>query len=1001
MFLRKIKFQHKILLIVTFFLVIVNVSAQKPRKIYKYIQENQLNLAVDEYNKMAWDKEYDNDEKVLFSYAKCIFQIDTNYQYYNPIQAIKEFNVIYGTSESIYKFLRKYNLSPEIISEKIHQEIYFQAKRINTVDSYKKALKVCSNSYISELTNLLEISTYKLVKSNKDISQLENFLKTYHSSVYKNEVQDLLEREILDSYKQKGNFDSLNLFISKYESSKYIAEAIDLRDSLILIKGNVNKILIKDNDLEELVSDRPENIYLINNNLIFRSDFINNMNKSKILGFIDIQNHKYFKINKADSVLKFLGNGLADVLFNGKHGVKNLIKNQIILPNIYDGIEYINDSLVRVYNYDVNTLYSSKIINVKTTKIIYDSIDFRYKEYFVIKKNNKVGLLNLNTLKITIDCVYDYIEDYDDSLVKVVFNRKIGILNKYTGKILIPVEFENAYHIDNNTFIVKNNNKYGLFSKKSNNIVLETVYDNIETLSDNFLLVQKNNKEGILNRKNFKLIVPTIYEIDYFEHILDFGDSKSNYFITVYNNYNYGVFNIYSNKLIIPTIYTSIYKTEATNSIILAHMSNKSRLIDLKNNQILFESNNSIISFFGKERIVRIEQYENLKLKSCCLINVDSKKKILEINDGYVNKFADYSFFSFKKDKKLYVIDLTGKLILETTCTHNEENDCSSACGCCCCINVVDKDFFLTDEFYLNTTNGQKYYENFHIISGSLAIQNKNNKEGLINLKNGKVIIPAIYDNISKIDDSIAIIYKDGRIGSINLTNGKIITPIIYEATNNTHYSEYCCITSIDKDNKRDSIGMINLKTNQIIIPFKYEFIFVQENKVFAIVMQNNKIGVLNIKTVNYSTPLIYDNIFAMQNNEINFLNIESGNYSTPLLNRGNYVPNYCVDSLIIIKYEGLNGILNTKTNKFILVNDTIVEIRRFGAIIKRYGKLGVINLNTGEIIVPVIYDRIQTIQYHQKKHPDELNVNECVLVTKKQSDYILLFSDLSYHGMW
>jgi hypothetical protein len=68
---------------------------------------------------------------VLFAYANCLFQIDTNYQKYNPIQSINDFNGIKISSEnreSIYKFLGKYNLSPEIISDRIHRKNYHQAK---------------------------------------------------------------------------------------------------------------------------------------------------------------------------------------------------------------------------------------------------------------------------------------------------------------------------------------------------------------------------------------------------------------------------------------------------------------------------------------------------------------------------------------------------------------------------------------------------------------------------------------------------------------------------------------------------------------------------------------------------------------------------------------------------------------------------------------------------------------------------------------------------------
>ena len=126
--------KHLGLSILFLFTLCLNLNAQKPKKIFNYLQENQLTLAVEEYNKISSDKDYDNDDKVLFTYANCLFQIDTNYQKYNPTQAIKEFNGINVSSEykeSIYNFFGKYSLSPEVINQKIINEIYKEAIKLN------------------------------------------------------------------------------------------------------------------------------------------------------------------------------------------------------------------------------------------------------------------------------------------------------------------------------------------------------------------------------------------------------------------------------------------------------------------------------------------------------------------------------------------------------------------------------------------------------------------------------------------------------------------------------------------------------------------------------------------------------------------------------------------------------------------------------------------------------------------------------------------------------
>ena len=229
--------KHLGLSIIFIFSFCLNLNAQKPIKIFTYLQDNQLTLAVEEYSKISADKEYDNEDKILFSFAKCLFQIDSNYQKYNPTQAIKEFNGTYILSdikESVYKFLGKYSLSPEVINQKIINEIYREAIKLNTVESYTNALNYYSKEHNDNTIKLLEIATYNKVKSNKAISQLKGFITKYPESIYKTEIQNLLERETLNNFKSINNIDSLNQFITQFKSSNFKIEAIDYRDSLVL-----------------------------------------------------------------------------------------------------------------------------------------------------------------------------------------------------------------------------------------------------------------------------------------------------------------------------------------------------------------------------------------------------------------------------------------------------------------------------------------------------------------------------------------------------------------------------------------------------------------------------------------------------------------------------------------------------------------------------------------------------------------------------------------------
>jgi hypothetical protein len=56
-----LKTKYLVINILFLFSFYLNTNAQKPRKIFNYLQDNQLNLAIEEYNKIVSNKEYDNE----------------------------------------------------------------------------------------------------------------------------------------------------------------------------------------------------------------------------------------------------------------------------------------------------------------------------------------------------------------------------------------------------------------------------------------------------------------------------------------------------------------------------------------------------------------------------------------------------------------------------------------------------------------------------------------------------------------------------------------------------------------------------------------------------------------------------------------------------------------------------------------------------------------------------------------------------------------------------
>ncbi len=300
----------KLIYITIFTILISSIDcyAQKPRKIFSYLQENNLNLALEEYAKIKSDKVYDADKKLLFEIANCIFLIDKTYSNYNPIESINHFNRIYFDGMIIYaiedkdeiiKFLSKYDLTLKKIFTNIHAEIVNEAKKINTIESYDKALEVCTYNYRHELSQLKEEVAYKKTLQEASITSYKSFIQNYNLSNHKDEIKSLLERKVLDNAKSNQSVDDLNSFLVEYKSSNLKQEATDFRDSIVLSKvpNNYDAMLAFTNEYANSIY--TNNVKLKLGDLLFERIEINGLINDYQL-FIDLykQHYRFTEINE-------------------------------------------------------------------------------------------------------------------------------------------------------------------------------------------------------------------------------------------------------------------------------------------------------------------------------------------------------------------------------------------------------------------------------------------------------------------------------------------------------------------------------------------------------------------------------------------------------------------------------------------------------------------------------------------------------------------------------
>ena len=838
--------KHLGLSILLLFIFCLNINAQKPKKIFNYIQDNQLTLAVEEYNKIYSDKDYDNEDKVLFAYAKCLFQIDTNYQKYNPTQAIKEFNGTYIQSdikESIYKFLGKYTLSPEVINQKIINEIYKEAIKLNSIEVYKNALNYCSYQYLEDINNRLENLMYHHIKLTGNIYQLKEFTIRYPKSIFNNEIQILLESNILKYYKSINNIDSLNQFITQFKSSNFKIEAIDFRDSLVLTLTPKNY-----ESLLKFTTEYPNSKY--KKEVDERLPFILYEEVIKENSFESLQ--RFIERYPNDSLRLEIDKKLMDIYIS-ENSVQKKINLQLDILDFNDGLAKV--VFGRNYKYDLEgivTDYNGKIgiidtLNKILVPIIYDDIERMSNGLFKVSLNGKFGIVNKNG-EVLLPLIYEQITENgilvsDDGINKfglanVSLNNLIGCINLNTFKVIVPIQYVHCiFYEDVKLFIVSTapntsiSQKWGCldFNGKPINAINYCCSLWFREGLSKVCLKNGNGKWGCID-KTGKLVIPFIYD-----YIGEFSDGYAAFMLD--NKNKYGLINRVG-KIIIPSIYDRI---SFRNGVAVAEQNGKWGLID--------KTGKKLTPFIYDEICLENGLFKVKQIGKWGLIDKTGKIIVPSI----------YNSISFRngvteaeQNGKWGLIDKTGKkltpFMYDEICLENglfkvKQN------GKWGLIDKTGKRLTLINYDIISLQNEYDY--------SSLGLQNdlfivkQNGKYGLID-KTGKELTSFTYDELICLENGLFKVKQNGKYALIDKT-GKELTSFIYDEIIKPWDGE---LLEVRKDEKKGVIDKSGNQFKQINFDYIIEF-----SNGFGRIVKDDKIGIIN-RFGEIVIPIIYDEIF-------------------------------------------------------------------------------------------------------------------------------------------
>ena len=240
---------------------------------------------------------------------------------------------------------------------------------------------------------------------------------------------------------------------------------------------------------------------------------------------------------------------------------------------------------------------SNKII----VPFIYDYIEYK-NHRLIVKKQNSQGLLSISN-KIIIPIEYEFILPRQNGRFILWTHNSLFGLCDTSGKVLIPTKYKNLSSTENDDYYISNNSKNlnGIYDFNGK-LILSELYK-FYTIDNYKIFATISNKPLILNLKCLEapLLLDSNYTFMETQRHYSMGEK---FFQIVKQNNKFGVINS-TNEIIIPIIYDNIKSSQHWKYFLFA-LNNKIGLVKI---------DGKIIKEAIYERIDLRKEYVALKRK--------------------------------------------------------------------------------------------------------------------------------------------------------------------------------------------------------------------------------------------------------------------------------------------------------------------------------------------------------------------------------------------------
>ncbi len=392
--------------------------------------------------------------------------------------------------------------------------------------------------------------------------------------------------------------------------------------------------------------------------------------------------------------------------------------------------------------------------------------------YLPYREGNLTGLLDQNG-KIVLEPRYETIGKFHEGIAMVTMNGKIGYINKEVDEI-VPPYYDDAENFSNNIAVVGEGGRYGAIIRNGR-MTVPLQYNELDDFSEGLAAVSDSASYGYINRVG-TVVIPLQF---------DFAGVFKNGFAICESGELYGVINN-SGKVVIPFRYEEmeyyapgIYKMQS------------------EDNYGLIKSDGAILLKPEFEEIGKLESGRAIIIKDGLLGYAEANGKIVirpgftPGRDALVRSQFHNNLAVVRKQKQAGIIDSAGVIVVPFR------------------------------------------YDDMVILSDSMASFRQGNRWGLLNITNGKIILPAKYEQITAENNGLLIVAQNGKNGVID-SNGKVLIPFIYQSLSWMNPFSLA-------GKKNGKYGAVDF-TGMMLIPFEYEQFSLWEEQIFEFSSTGGKI---------------------------------------------------------------------------------------------------------------------------------------------------------------